>query len=735
MQALRWLLILFFLLPAAAPAEVGVDDERPKVGLVLSGGGARGSAHIGVLKALEEINVPVDYIAGTSMGAIVGGLYASGYSAARIEAFTAEMDWEYALSDRPARPDLTMRSKELEYRFQNRLRIGFNQGGFQLPLGVIQGQHLDKVFREALSHVADVQDFDALRIPFRAIATDLVTGEQVVMSRGSLPDALRASMSVPGVFAPVELEHRLLVDGGLSNNLPVDVVRGMGADIVIAVDISAQMLTREQLDSVLSVTEQMTNFLTRRSTEEQIASLGEGDLLIVPDLGEFSSADFVNAMDVVVKGYEAAIDRQAAMAGLAIGPAAAPPEDLPELEANEYIVHFVELDNDSVLNDEIIRSRLAVEVGSPIDLKELDRSMDRIYSLDVFRSVTYDLVENEAGETGVLVHAPRRDWGPNYLQFGIDLSSDFSGHADFKLAAAYTRNALNALGGELRITGSIGREDEVSFNFYQPIDTRARWFVEQETYASRENYDLWLGDENIAELELKGWGIVFGVGRNFSTTNRLDLQYEYGYAESSVLTGTLPGDHGEQDVGELKLQYVHDSLDSLWFPTSGQQHSLKYLYSSEALGSSNEFQQASARGTISLNLGRNAGVFNYELGYSMDDESEIGRWFRLGGLGRLSGLAPDQLIGRHSALATLAYYHRLNSTQLMPLYAGLTLEAGNVWNQKADIALDDLRYSGSLFLGAESPIGPLYLAVGYNDSHSFATYIYIGNPFRVSRFD
>ena len=315
---LTWLAIAALLtafygnLPAAQP-----DDGRIKVGLALSGGGARGGAHVGVLKALEELDVPIDYIAGTSMGAIVGGFYAAGYSADEIERIMVEMDWDRALSDNPDRVDRSMRKKELEAEFLIPYRVGYNNGRFQAPLGAIQGQHLDQVFQRILLPVSNMQKFDRLPIPFRAVATDLVTGEEVVLSEGSLSDSLRASMSVPGVFAPVRIDGRILVDGGMSNNLPVSVVREMGADVVIAVDISSQLLTEEQLTSVLSVTEQLTNFLTRRTTQQQIDSLGTKDILIVPSLGDFSAADFDEAGTIVPLGYQATLERRIELAAYA----------------------------------------------------------------------------------------------------------------------------------------------------------------------------------------------------------------------------------------------------------------------------------------------------------------------------------------------------------------------------------------------------------------------------------
>lgn len=736
MQMLRMAVtvLLLFWFPVL-PVIADQGESRPKIGLALSGGGARGGAHVGVLKALEEFGVPVDYIAGTSMGAIIGGLYASGYSADEIEALLIATDWSKGLTDQPARRDRTMRKKELEAQFLIPYRVGFNKGKLQLPLGAIEGQHLDQLFHRMLLPVVGIDDFDLLPIPFRAVGTDLVTGEQVVLSHGSLPDALRASMSVPGVFAPVRINERLLVDGGMSNNLPVNIVREMGADIVIAVDISSPLLTEEQLTSVLSVTEQLTNFLTRRSADAQIESLGPRDILIVPELKGFSSADFEAAEDIVPLGYDAALLEQADLMALAAN-RLTEPAGVRLNNAADYTVQFIEIDNRSVLNDELIRSRVDINLGQAIDLDSLDQSVDRVYSLDVFESVTYDLVTNDQGEQGVVVHASPRDWGPNYLQFGLELSSDFSENSDFKLGAAYTRNALNALGGELRVIGSIGREDEINFDFYQPIDLKAKWFVEPQVYWRRSKYNLWLDDTNIAALEISRWGAQVGLGRNLSTTDRIRLDYGFGRGKAKTITGDLgfPYDDSAK-IGELSFAYRHDSLDSLWFPTSGMSHHLGYIYASDKLGASSDYQQAGASGLFSWSRDRNSLTLAYQAGYSFHDDAPFERWFRLGGFGRLSGLIPDQLSGRHVALASLVYYRRLNSLDLLPVYAGFSLETGNAWETSDEIAIDDLRYSASVFIGASTPIGPVYLAYGHSDSGDNAVYFYLGNPFRVRRFD
>jgi len=737
------LLILMLLSTQGLPVYAGEGPyegeyrERPKIGLALSGGGARGGAHVGVLKALEELDVPIDYIAGTSMGAIIGGMYAAGYNADELEQVLEDMNWSGAMTDKLPRRQQSMRKKDLDAQFLIPYRVGFNKGGIQLPLGVVEGQHLDQVFHRILLPVQGISDFDQLSIPFRAVATDLVTGEEVVISGGSLPDALRASMSVPGAFAPVVLNGRKLVDGGMVNNLPVSVVRDMGADIVIAVDISTPLLTEEQLVSVLKVAEQLTGFLTRRNTEEQIASLGPGDILLIPDLEGVSAADFENADEIAKKGLEAAMARREDLAVLSMPQVQDPAERPPILDHSlpAYLVQFITINNGSVLDDEIIRSRLELEPGQPLDILALEKSVDRVYGLDVFESVTYNLVRNEAGEQGVEIIAKPRSWGPNYLQFGLEFSDDFSGNNEFKIGAAYTRNALNSLGGELRVTAAFGREEELSFDFYQPLDTGEQWFIEPQAFLRREQFNVWEDDNLIAKLDIAGYGARLGFGRNFSTTDlvRMDYQYFRGDAELAVGVLDFPLDD-DVKIGELIFEYRHDSLNSLWFPTDGMFHRLDYRLARDSLGAAFDYEQASAAGAFSLSGGKNTLLLNYEAAYSFDDAAPVERWFELGGFARLSGLIPDQLSGRQLGLFSLVYLRRLNNIDILPAYAGISLEAGNVWDYADDVSFGDLRKSGSIFVGAETPLGPVYLAWGYSDSGDNTLYFYLGNPFRRNRF-
>jgi NTE family protein len=732
-----WLISLL-VAPAASAAESGkVESTRPKIGLVLSGGGARGGAHIGVLKALEELHIPIDYIAGTSMGAIIGAFYAAGYSPQEIEKFVTETQWKEAFSDQPDRAATTMRKKQLDADFLIPQRVGFNSGELELPLGLIEGQKLDLIFQRAFLRVDKIHNFDRLRVPFRAVATNLATGAEVVLRKGSLATAVRASMSIPAVFAPVIVNDMLLVDGGMANNLPISVVREMGADVVIAVDISSPLLPREKLDSVLTVTEQLTGFLTRRNTESQIATLDPQDILLVPELGDFGSTDFNKLLDIVPAGYAAVMQNEARLAALARDD-----EDtsarLAKFHAAEdasYIVHFVGIKNGSILNDEIIRSRLDIDLGEPLDFVKLEESISHIYSIDVFQSVNYELVTNDAGETGIEINAVPRSWGPNYLQFGIEFSDDFNGNSDYQIGAAYTRNALNSLAGELRLAVAAGREGQLEFDFYQPIDKQARWFVEPRAYWTRRLYNVYDEDQFRAQIEISGPGLALGFGRNISNTNQVRLDYELYRGDAGVLIGDsdlLPDD--EVKIGEFVLRYQHDSFDDLWFPRKGKLVTFGARFAGDRIGAASDYQQAFLGMAKAWSSGKNAAQFNVQAGYSFDDAVPIERWYELGGFGRLSGLAPDQISGRQVGLATFAFYRRLNEVDLFPAFAGFTLETGNVWEEQSDVSFSSLSYSASAFLGADTPIGPVYLAYGHNDEGGGAVYFYLGNPWRTSRW-
>jgi len=308
---------LCLALPAAgraAPAQE-TAPHRPRIGLVLSGGGALGLAHIGVLKVLEELHVPVDCVAGTSMGAIVGGLYAAGYAPEEIERLAYELPWSKLIEDQPDRRHLPYRRKVDDQTYLTPIQLGLSGGRLRMPSGLIAGHRLGIELRLLTLRVLGSDDFDRLPLPFRAVAADIGNGEMVVLRRGELARAMRASMAVPGVFSPVELDGRLLVDGGVVDNLPVDQARAMGADIVIAVDVGTPMAAKRRPDSIASILSRTTDMLTRVNVERMLPSV---DLLIQPEVRTFGLLDFDQGREILPKGETAARARAVDLARLAV---------------------------------------------------------------------------------------------------------------------------------------------------------------------------------------------------------------------------------------------------------------------------------------------------------------------------------------------------------------------------------------------------------------------------------
>src|SRR6187549_3229601 len=393
----RALFLLFCLGLGSAQA----DTARPRIGLVLSGGGARGAAHIGVLKVLEENHVPVDAIAGTSMGAVVGGLYASGLSAADIERVMTSVDWQDAFRDRPARADLNFRRKLEDQTYLVKFPLGLKGGEFRLPRGLVQGQKLTQILRGLTLPVAPIADFDDLAIPFRAVATDIVTGDRVVLDHGDLTTAMRASLSAPGVFSPVDSEGRMLVDGGLSSNLPVDVAREMGVDILIVVDCGFPLLERGKLDSVATVSNQMLAILIRSNTTAQRKTLTDRDVIIDPALGDFSSLDFTEHEKAMKIGEQAARGAAARLAALGV-PAAefqrivdargARRSDPPRID-------FLRVEAGSERYADAIDSLFADQVGKPADPTRLGKRVNELYGQGNLEIFDYQVVP-APGEPG-----------------------------------------------------------------------------------------------------------------------------------------------------------------------------------------------------------------------------------------------------------------------------------------------------------------------------------------------
>jgi NTE family protein len=731
-------LIMFAFLAGNADAQAVAEQaqpeqQRPRIGLVLGGGGARGAAHIGVLKELERQRIPVDVIAGTSMGAIVGGLYASGMSAAELEELVGSLDWAGALTDKPKREDLSFRRKQDDAQFPIDFEVGVRGTDLVLPKGVVQGQKLDTLLRELTSRTTRIDDFDDLPIRFRAIASDIERGEAYVMAKGDLALSIRASMSVPGVFAPVRIDNRLLVDGGIVGNLPVDVMQQLGVDVIIAVDVEFPLYSREELGSALTISEQMLTILIRKETLRQIGRLGEGDVMIRPELGTFGSTNFGEIVETIEPGAAATREQSDKLRALAVDKATydayhARRTALQEVDSK---LAFVRVVHEGKLAPAVLESKLSVKAGDPIDPQTLAANADRLYGLQLYEHVGYKLVEEE-GQLGVEYRATTKSWGPNFLQFGVSLEDDFEGSTGFNLAARLTRAGLNRLGAEWRSDFRLGTDPKLFSEFYQPLSFDSRWFIAPRLELSQSNLNVFAMDETIARLRVSEAETGLDFGREIGTFGEFRVGAYRGLGEARVKVGnpTLP--NIDFDTGGAFATLRFDTLDNAQFPRSGVRADLRWNLSRPGFGADNEFDTVAGEVASSWSRGKNTLQLGLAYATTLDSDNTVQDFFPLGGFLRMSGLERGEISGPHAALARLVYYRRVGDTTGgildTPVYFGVSAEAGNVWQTRSDISFDTMMINGSVFAGFDTFIGPVYLAAGFAEQGKRNVYLFIGEP-------
>lgn len=731
------LLLSTVALPASAdePARALPGARGPKICLVLSGGGARGAAHVGVLKVLEELRVPIHCIAGTSMGALVGAGYATGTSVVELQALTGKISTELLFKEKPPRAEQAMRRKGDDYKPFIGPDLGIGDGKLKLPKGVITGVQLESVLRE-LSKAKGYYQFDDLPIPFRAVATDLVTGKAVVFSEGDLANVMRASMSVPGAIAPAEFDGMMLVDGMLTSNLPVETARAMGADIVIAVNVGTPLLKREQLDGILGVTGQMLSILTEQNVQASLASLKPTDILIVPELGDFSTGDFDRLAEIAPLGEAAARKMAGRLAGLAV-----PAAEYAALRERQSVtvepdlrpvdeIRFAEMKR---VNPETAQSVMLTRTGQPIDQATLDGDMRRIYGNNDFEHVNYRFLE-EPGKRVLAVTAVEKVWGPDYVRFGLGLSSDFKGDAFFNVLGSYRKTWLNSLGAEWRTDLQVGRTNSLGTEFYQPLEATALYFVAPHAAVERRSADLYQGDNRVATYDTTSAtaGVDFGIQLR-----------QYGAIRLGVLGGSVkvnqdsgppslaPETTGRIALGGLRGRLILDQLDNVHFPRYGWRVGMGVFDSSDALGADDSYTKWDADGSAAYSFGNHTISIAGKVG-GKHGSDPLPRYdqFQWGGFLQQSGYATGQLIGQKLHYARIMYYHRILKGSIFEgAYGGISLEAGKVGAPLVPGNPDGLLKSGSVFVAADSPLGPAYLGYGRAEDGNDSFYFYLGRPF------
>ncbi len=721
-------LLLLSCLPLLASAA-----DLPRTGLVLSGGAARGLAHIGVLKALEEQDVRIDAIAGTSMGAVIGGLYASGYTVAELEQLARTLDWQQVLSDDPPRADVPFRRKQDDRDFLVKRKLSFrDDGSLGLPLGVIQGQNLALLLERLLVHVSDTRDFDRLPIPFRAVATDIANDAKVVFRSGHLPQAIRASMSIPAVFAPVEVDGRLLVDGGMVDNIPMDVARQMGVDRLIVVDIGTPLMARDQLLTVVDVLNQTTTMMTRRNSEAQLATLRPEDVLIQPPLAAYGSTDFGSTEQLMDAGYRAAQALQGRLAELRSPAGGNPALTLARsAEPRAPVISAIRIENDSEVADAVIRRHIRQRLGEPLDLGDLQKDMGTLYGLDYFEQVEYRVVHGQAGNT-LVVNAKQKRAGTDYLRLGLNLSDDFRGDSAYNIGASFRKNGINPLGAEWLTRLQLGDRQELFSEFYQPLDAGSRWFAAPNLYLEAQNVEAILDNDPIAEYRLQRYGYGLNLGRQIANNGELRFGIGQAWGDADVRVGERDLPDFSFSEGYYELRYSFDTLDDVDFPHEGEDIGLTLRQYTPGLGSDERYRQWQLRLDKALGLGPNTWVIGGRYGRTLDDTEVVTSSFLLGGARQLSGFRQDAVAGQNISLGRVVYYRRMTPRAFLPLdfpvYLGASLERGRAWNNNNDFDSGYIN-AASIFLGYDTPLGPLNIGYGANDQEEQALYLDLGRSF------
>ncbi|EMP4111440.1 serine protease [Vibrio parahaemolyticus] len=754
--------VSLFLIATPSVAQVKNEDTptRPKVAVVLAGGGAKGAAHIGVLKALEEMHIPVDIITGTSMGAYVGGLYATGMSADEIESFIYSVDWNSGYRDRVDRSQRRVRDKEYEDRYQITTDLGLRFGEVRAPTGVVQGQNMLRVLRETTGNLGRFESFDELAIPYRSVATDILELDEVVIGNGYLVDAMMASMSVPGALPPYKLNGHMLVDGGVVNNMPVDVARAMGADVVIAVDISTDYKTEDDFTGLFTVADQLSNYLVRRSTQQQVETLQEHDVYIRPNVGQMETVEFDKMPWAFQSGYDITREMESKLTGLRLSNA----------EYQKYIDHKQEVRkklvygddrvvdeivivNNTHYSDVLLTNRLELETGRKIETAEIEKAVENLYALDRFELITYHFEEVD-GSNLLVFDVNEKSWGPNYLNFRFFLEDDFDTDSQYGIGMSTNFTNLNSHGAEMALNVEMGTDKLIEAELYSPVLSSQEFFVAGKVAYSSEGRNLPVSDDDSSLSSVNDFlpvsytefvsEIAIGIQPTLWQELRLGGRYSSGSIELSTLASV-----GNLDFERRGLfaNYRLDTLDDFAFPTRGLLVDLEYLVSHdtspEEIGQSkpkdiveDTVYEIDARFKGAMSYQRHTLVGQAEYSFVQSKNSSITLDPReLGGFLHLSGIPRNSLIGQNLFFSSLVYRYKWFDNDFglfeAPVYVGASLEHGGTWSDN-DLKLNEapLYNAASIFFGVDSPIGPIMLAYGRTEQDMEAVYLIVGTSFK-----
>ncbi|WP_283149792.1 patatin-like phospholipase family protein [Silvimonas soli] len=739
-----WMFWMMAALVLAVPMAAATAQDRPRIGLVLGGGGARGLAHIGVLQVLAENHIPVDCIVGTSIGALVGGSYAAGQTAQNMSTLSGKTNWDALFSSGLPRQQMSYRQKQDDNMHLAPIDVGVrDDGSLALPKSAIETQKIATLLRD-LTYGGTVKSFDDLSVPFRAIATDLETGEMVVMSDGDLVTAMRASMAVPGVFPPVARSQHLLVDGGLSRNLGVDVARKMCADVIIAVDVASPPLKRDGINTIFDVANQYTRLMIVQNQRPQIASLKPDDVLITPALGTLESTDFNKASDFIIAGEKAARQQLVQLQRYELSPAEYDKWEVAResKRLQPKPIDSIEVARTTRVNPDVLSRNVDVELGKDLDSGDFHDQLSHLYSRGDFSQLDYELLDDGAGQKLRLIPV-EKDWGPNYLNFGIALGTDFENASPYALLARYRRTWLNSLGGEASVILRAGDTMALGGEFYQPLQIDGYAFVAPNFTVQSSPLALYDGNTQVGQFRLYKQQGGIDLGSTFSRYGeaRIGFMAEHAHA-SPVVGGILASDaNGQPGIIALPEIYQHDygmraslnydQLDNADFPSSGTALQLSAYQAWGGGANTASYGRLSLLGKQAFSLGETNGYVMVKAQTTSHATDAIVDTAWMGGFLNLSSYPYQALLGDKFLYSRVTLYRPLPflNTESRSTMLGLAAEAGKMDESTFDQSASKWHYSGVGFIAIESFLGPLYLGAAYGDNRQWRYYLTLGNPF------
>ncbi|MGE5624266.1 MAG: patatin-like phospholipase family protein [Bacillota bacterium] len=716
----------------ATASSAATPAPRPKICLVLSGGGARGAAHVGVLEALEKLRIPVDCIAGTSMGAIVGGLYAAGMTPEDLEAQMNRRAIQEDMANVTPRSHLTYKEKQDQLKYLLRVEFGYADGHYVFPQGIAKGDAPQRILNVLTLAQEPGTDFDKLPIPFHAVATDIETGDMVVLDRGNLADAIRASLSVPGLYPPVRIDGHLLMDGGLSRNLPVDVARQMGADVVIAVNIGTPLAKGDQLTDVISVTVQVVKLYGVQNVKESISNLTAQDVLLEPELGDIGATDFDRMGEAVKLGEQQAYQKLSSLTDLQLSPEAyaAYRREHRRMLPPPQRIDFVDVSGNGGISADLIRARFGVQPGSRWNREAINEGLRNLYRLDYFQSVNAVLTHH-GDATGIELDVQPKPWKPSYLQFGIHISDDFEGDSNYELLGSYTATEIGALGAEWRNQFEIGKTRLYYTELYQPLNYTDILFLAPNAEYLDDTFDLFTGQNRVAEYSVIYPHGGLDIGWRIGDQGEARFGLQYGHVVSQLRIG----DPGQNPTYRDTLLGPHlmigvDTFDNGSFPSEGSYGLVTGFFPRSALGGDLSYDKLDITGGKAFSIGGDPVLLLAEAGSNLGTPMPVYDQFQLGGFLSLAGKRQGQLRGDRVFDAHLVYAHHVAD---MPsvlgngLYLGGGADLGNVWGNTRN-APGGMQYGLMGFVGADTELGPLYLGVGGGKSGNLVFFLYLGVP-------